>query len=269
MAWVRLQPEVIDHPKIIGLSDAAFALHIRAICYCNRHMTDGAVPSAALAKIGKPRAVKELLKAKVWHQSDDGNYQIHDYLEYQPSKRSVHESRAGLSEIRSDAGRKGAVKRWQSDGKRDGKLPSDQNDNCQKAEWQTDGLDLDLVERSTPLTPQRQRFDEWWRLYPRKVAKQQAWRIWERIKPDDLVFAKMLATLALQVTSVDWLRDGGKFIPHPSTYLHQGRYEDDVSDTTMLAPALEPYGQFARWDWCDACNDAHEVGKCPKAAKAS
>lgn len=269
MAWVRIEPEMIDHPKIIGLSDAAFALHVRAICYCNRHLTDGEVPAPALAKLGRRRAAAELVSAGLWLQEESGNYHIHDYLEYQPSRRTVHERREGLSDRRAEAGRKGAAKRWHADSNRDGKQPSDQNGKCHASEWQTHGPDPDPVERSTPLTPQRQRFEEWWRLYPRKVAKQQAWRMWERVKPDDVAFAKMLATLALQVTSVDWMRDGGKFIPHPSTYLHQGRYEDDVSDSVMLPPALEAYGQMAQWDWCEACDDAHEVGKCPKTAKAS
>lgn len=265
MAWVRLEPELIDHPKIIGLPDAAFALHIRAICYCNRHLTDGAIPRAALSKLGKKTAAAALVSAGVWHQDATGNYQIHDYLEYQPSRRMVEGRRAELSSSRSTSGARGASKRW---GKRvanahgvDGKRVV--------SEWQDDGPDPDPDKRDPPLVPQRQQFDRWWAAYPRKVAKQQAWRMWERISPDALSFAKMMGTLALQVSAPEWQRDGGKFIPHPATYLHQGRYEDDVTAAPMLPPAMEAYATFEQWDWCDTCGDAHVVGKCPRASVAS
>ena len=41
MTWLRIDDAMVDHPKIIGLSDGAFRLHITALCYCARHLTDG------------------------------------------------------------------------------------------------------------------------------------------------------------------------------------------------------------------------------------
>lgn len=71
-------------------------------------------------------------------------------------------------------------------------------------------------------------FDQFWKLYPRKTAKAKACREWLKIKPDQALFAKIMEALAAHAASRDWLKDGGQFIPHPSTWLHQKRWEDEL-----------------------------------------
>lgn len=39
----------------------------------------------------------------------------------------------------------------------------------------------------------------------------------------------MLAALAQQKKSPQWVKDGGEFIPHPATWLNQGRWQDEVA----------------------------------------
>ena len=70
-------------------------------------------------------------------------------------------------------------------------------------------------------------FDDFWRLYPRKVAKGAARKEWERINPGQGVQDQIARTLAWQVKSPDWQAKGGKYIPHPRTWLHQERWEDE------------------------------------------
>lgn len=41
MSWVRLDDGFADHPKIAALDDRAFRIHIWALCYSARHLTDG------------------------------------------------------------------------------------------------------------------------------------------------------------------------------------------------------------------------------------
>lgn len=92
MPWVRLDDGFSDHPKVVGLSDSAFRTHVSALCYCNRHLTDGHVP----AVIGNS-CVDELVDAGLWSMNGSG-YVIHDYLEFQPSRASVLEERAKAAE---------------------------------------------------------------------------------------------------------------------------------------------------------------------------
>lgn len=73
----------------------------------------------------------------------------------------------------------------------------------------------------------RERFSEFWRCYPRRVGKDAAWRVWQKLKPDTALLAQMLSVLAWQKQQDAWVKDGGQFIPHPATWLNQGRWEDE------------------------------------------
>ncbi|WP_353177608.1 hypothetical protein [Delftia acidovorans] len=69
-------------------------------------------------------------------------------------------------------------------------------------------------------------FTEFWSVYPRKVGKDAARKAFAKRKPDPELLAKMLAAVAIQAKSAQWQRDGGQYIPHPSTWLNEGRWDD-------------------------------------------
>lgn len=66
-------------------------------------------------------------------------------------------------------------------------------------------------------------FLEFWDKYPRKTGKGKAWESWLRVKP---VLEDCLATLEWQTKSHDWIKDNGSYIPMPTTWLNQRRWED-------------------------------------------
>jgi hypothetical protein len=72
-------------------------------------------------------------------------------------------------------------------------------------------------------------FEKFWQAYPRQIAKGAAYAEWQRqlqTYDEKLLLGACLAALAWQPQALDWLRDGGKWIPHPATYLHQQRWTD-------------------------------------------
>lgn len=71
-------------------------------------------------------------------------------------------------------------------------------------------------------------FSKFWKLYPRKTAKVKANREWLKIKPSADLFNKIMESLGQHIASREWLKDSGQFIPHPSTWLHQKRWEDEL-----------------------------------------
>lgn len=81
-------------------------------------------------------------------------------------------------------------------------------------------------------------FNRFWACYPRKVNKQAARRAWEKLKPDLLLCSQMSQALKRQMASEEWQRDGGRYIPHPSTWLNGRRWEDE--DVAPSAPAASP-----------------------------
>lgn len=86
-------------------------------------------------------------------------------------------------------------------------------------------------------------FDEFWAAYPRKVGKLKARKVWQKLAPDADLRLAIQAALEWQSRSVQWTRDGGQFIPHPTTWLTQGRWDDEP---VMRAP--EPVKTV--WDTC-------------------
>jgi hypothetical protein len=90
-----------------------------------------------------------------------------------------------------------------------------------------------------PPTPQRGDFDDFWEAYPKKVGKTAAKRKWDHLKPDMNLKAKILRAVYAQKKSDQWAKDGGQFIPHPATWLNQGRWEDELINTRKPAgPSL-------------------------------
>jgi len=68
-------------------------------------------------------------------------------------------------------------------------------------------------------------FNQFWASYPVKIGKLAAIREWNKLKPSAALVTQMLETLAWQKVSKNW-RDG--FIPHPRTWIFQGRYLDEA-----------------------------------------
>lgn len=75
-------------------------------------------------------------------------------------------------------------------------------------------------------------FDKFWSIYPRKVNKKKALQSWKKIKPDSLLLEKILSAVKKQSSSKQWLDSGGKYIPHPTTWLNGRRWEDEEYKTT-------------------------------------
>lgn len=72
----------------------------------------------------------------------------------------------------------------------------------------------------------QQRFERFWSAYPRKVSKLLALKSWLKIAPDEALANTMVAALIEQKSSQQWLKDNGSFIPHPTTWLNQRRWEN-------------------------------------------
>lgn len=71
-------------------------------------------------------------------------------------------------------------------------------------------------------------FETFWKLYPRKTAKDNARKAFAKINPDAELLAQILESLAKHCTCQGWLKDDGQFIPHASTWLNQKRWNDEA-----------------------------------------
>jgi len=83
-------------------------------------------------------------------------------------------------------------------------------------------------------------FERFWRAYPKKKSKGQAEKAWSRVAPDEPLLGRMLAALRQAAGSPDWQKQGGKYIPHPATWLLARGWEDE---TRPFAAASLPGGR--------------------------
>ena len=115
MPWARLDDQFPNHPKVRAVGAVGLALQTAAICYCAQYLTDGFLSFAAadtvihsvLAPITKDDGSvwtvamtsgmsgddaetldwkKMMVSAGLW-EPRNGGYRVHDYLDYNPSKK--------------------------------------------------------------------------------------------------------------------------------------------------------------------------------------
>lgn len=77
-----------------------------------------------------------------------------------------------------------------------------------------------------------EQFQQFWALYPKKRAKLDAWKAWQRMDKQYHIsngnFEMVIEALKKQA---ELFKDTDKqFIPHPSTWLNQGRWMDEIEE---------------------------------------
>ncbi len=73
-----------------------------------------------------------------------------------------------------------------------------------------------------------ERFEAFWRVYPRKERKINARRVFLRLRPSPALLREMLEGVERFRGCDQWKRDGGRFIPHAATWLSERRWEETV-----------------------------------------
>lgn len=69
-------------------------------------------------------------------------------------------------------------------------------------------------------------FDAFYAAYPRHVSKVASQKAWAKLKPNEALQQTILADIARRKRG-EWAGKDMQYIPHPSTYLNQRRWEDE------------------------------------------
>ena len=71
-----------------------------------------------------------------------------------------------------------------------------------------------------------EKFEEFWSEYPRHISKKVALARWMKLKVTPELFEKIMSSLKVQKKTKQW--QNPEYIPHPSTWLNQERWNDEV-----------------------------------------
>ena len=230
-------------------------LFIRALAYCKASKTDGRVPDYDLpvVAVGLRNATKSaaaLVKHGLWEITEDGWY-VRSWLKWNKPVKVEQE----FHQQQSEHGARGNHQRWHVD---KGVFDPD-CEFCPDVEANREGDRVpDRVGESRPESggesPIREgkgskregkektpssadadgpSFDDFWQQYPRKVGKQDAKKVWLR-KVKHSPAADIIAGLSRW--QAYWKRENTQqeFIPHPSTWLQRGSWEDELGEQGQL-----------------------------------
>ena len=84
-------------------------------------------------------------------------------------------------------------------------------------------------------------FESFWKVYPRKVGKEKCRNWFKSHKPNEELVQKMIEAVEEQKKSKQW--SDPQYIPHPYTWLNQGRWEDELTpskDSTFKSASKTP-----------------------------
>lgn len=72
-----------------------------------------------------------------------------------------------------------------------------------------------------------QTFERFWEEYPSKVGKKAAWQRWKAQKLEAIGELVIQSVIHHRARDQNWHKG---YVPHPKTYLSQGRYEDEFPE---------------------------------------
>ncbi|MFI7294010.1 hypothetical protein [Streptomyces sp. NPDC050121] len=103
MAWFALDDGFDTHPKVRKAGNAAVGLFVRLGVHATRHLTEGHLDGDIVRSYGTEPNVRKLIAVGLLHaaghqcprceQPADGDYVIHDYLDYNKSRAQIENAR--------------------------------------------------------------------------------------------------------------------------------------------------------------------------------
>lgn len=244
-----------EHPKTIELSDKAFRQLIEAWCYCSRNLNDGKLTKAQFLKLFSGKSRKEVLSLRFVVETENG-YEMHDYLAHQMSSEQVET----LRNKRAAAGSKGGKAKANGLASATASASPVAKQTPSKPVADID-VDIDVEEQllkrsSSPATPDdaepvepdpkpimySRAFEAFWDAYPRKVGKKAASAAFDK--------ARKAASLQTICQAAARYRDDPNredaFTAHPTTWLNEGRWDDQTPLPNRMAAQAKPSGSQIR-----------------------
>lgn len=261
LTYIQFYPnDWLGDLELQGCSASTQGIWINLICLMHRSnrygylVIKGRAPSTKeIANLLRKRkgmvdkAIKELLEAEVCRITSDGILYSQRMIEDEEKRR-----------VKSMAGSKGAAVRYGRSGDpaiadpitppmpQNPIIPESQNPIPPRSQKRSTGPRKATLE---------ERFDSFWSVYPRKVGKKAALREWIRITPSVDLTKTMIEAVEKWKASKDWTKDDGQYIPHPRTWLHQGRWDDEPTERIRkAAPNPSPREEIPNEDRCPVCD---------------
>lgn len=216
--WIKFELATLDKPEVCQIADAAdidldaaVGKLLRVWGWFDQQTENGNAPSVSKKLLDRLVGVNgfcNLMESVGWMNNQDGEISLPHFERHngQTAKnRALTAKRVANHKVKSNAESNDAIV----------------SDALPKEEKRREDKEQDqklLLER----------FDSFWKLYPNKVAKPKALASFSKQCKDEQSFLMIMHGLSQHILSEQFVKDDGKFIPHPTTWLNQERYNDEV-----------------------------------------
>jgi hypothetical protein len=240
MTYFKVDDHFHSHPKILTLGLDAVGLWTLAGSWSGEQLTDGFIPVSLITRLGGSESTAlALVNAGLWEHAPNG-YQFHDWAAHNATKAQVEESRE-LWRVKKEKQR---AYRTSSVKVTDSLIDESLSLGVSLGDTLGDSLGESLGEsRESPGTRNKEQgtrnkelgtrkevlketveiFDCFWAAYPRRQGKTQARVAFGKASKvcDPKVIIAAAERFALDPNRED------EYTPHPTTWLNQGRWDDD------------------------------------------
>ena len=234
----QVDPDFYDHPKVLGMSDAAVSLWTRAGSYSVAKSTDGFVAETVLVHALRStlEVADELVHRGLW-QRRKGGFQFHEW-----SKRNLTKERIE-ADREADRDRKRAVResgRQKRNTQVNGRFVRPDTDRTPDGlQPDSEGIPGSSVSLSVSVSESLKKtsspapratgldveFDRFWAVYPRKVGKGEARKVWARLRKQGVDPEELIAGA---VRYRDDPQRKPNYTKHPGPWLNAERWTDQL-----------------------------------------
>jgi hypothetical protein len=249
MVWVRIDDQIAHHPKFIAAGPIAAWLWVCGNAYCNKYLTDGFIPAAAIRTIGvvtnASKWAEQLVEVNLWERVD-GGYRVHDFHDHNPSAADVR-TRREQDRLRKRQGESGNGSSPALSGAESEQIPT--GIHAESGEIPRARAQVPVPSRPFPSNPNQNPekkepssanadYDAFVTAYPasRRVRGKPARRAFaEAMKGKSCGhLTTMLVALEQQKRSEQWAKG---LIPLMTTWLNQERWNQELPETKQSAPS--------------------------------
>jgi len=229
--WIKMRADLATSPKVVRIASALRADRLRVIgglhavwCLFDVHSTDGKLDGyttdALDELVGFPGFASAMVSVE-WLVEDGEALMAPRFDEHngQSAKRRCMET-----ERKREARKKSAV---------------DADELRSREEKRRE-------EKNKDQKPLFDAFESFWKMYPAKKGKTPARKAWAKAARSPEVIQQIMQGLANHLTCRQWTKDGGEYIPNPSSWLNQERWNDEVSHGTANTERSRPLSAVER-----------------------
>lgn len=232
--WIKLKTEMFSDDKIrliesMPEADAILVIWIKLLIQAGRTNANGYiflnenVPFTAdmLATLfNKPLTIVRLALKTL---SEFGMIVIDDNGKILIENWSKHQNVEGMEKIREQT-RLRVAKHRENQKLLSTTLKKEKDSDTDSEECVTETLQVTLQEKD-------QMFYKFWEIYPKKVKKKKSKEKFMKVCKDKLTFEKIINGLNRDIKSKDWSKEEGRFIPHPTAWLNNERWDDETYES--------------------------------------